>query len=586
MTLIHTLFAGVLAVYAGGDECTLPSQADVARLKRQADAAYKAGKMAIAAELWREVVRLYPTCAVRQRRDAVIRTLNVLERVPATAAKSCDGPRLQSARLVRQIHEELLAQVDDAPDLKRAREAFSDRLAQLEPAAAAAAMFLDGPLLPPGVLRERYAEAVTNFGVCPDLRAALVRHVFAAIPADLPPPPACGESERARELLRAGMEALEQAEPATAASTAEYGELTRMLKKLEGPGATLSVVRTRAIAETDNDSAAEGWAAVAQGLPTCSEYLSSKYEATVAAVDAWQRGGEHRLSASERFRYARGLLDRVLAALERDHGPEASKLREHQSLMSTRATLAPPPVVAKPPMPTIVPPRPKASAPEKWISRYRPERNMFEVGAILGVMAPSSGLLPSNAGGSHQLFNPYLQRDSLIAGGVEFYKPYRKVAPEFGARIAFYPLNFLGGEIEGGAMPTRVVVDGTPGEGAVLFNARAHLIGQLPRWRVTPFVLIGGGALGTTGALGKDTDPTLNFGGGVKVYVSRHFMVRLDFRDSVGDRKGITTGGTHYPELLLGLSVTLNRRQEASRPSPQLGASTSPKKEASKGGSR
>jgi len=199
---------------------------------------------------------------------------------------------------------------------------------------------------------------------------------------------------------------------------------------------------------------------------------------------------------------------------------------------------------------------------EKWIRRCRPERNMFELGIFGGIIMPASGILDKNAGGAHELFDPYKVRDDP-----SFYAPYKKVAPEFGARVAWYPLSFLGGEIEGGAMPTSTApVDGSAGGRATLFNFRGHVIGQIPFWRITPFILVGGGMLGTTGALGSDIDPSTHFGGGVKFYITHRFMMRLDVRDVVAARRVVDAGATSYPEVLLGLSLTLNRKKQPAAP--------------------
>ncbi len=204
---------------------------------------------------------------------------------------------------------------------------------------------------------------------------------------------------------------------------------------------------------------------------------------------------------------------------------------------------------------------------KKWIRRCKPEKNMFELGIFGGVMFPASGLLiagqavpgiPSNGDGTHELFNAKMQQDAR-ATGQEFWQPYRKVAPEIGLRFAWYPLAFLGGEVEGGVMPTKIVVNGTPTDRATLFNFRGHVIAQLPFWRIAPFVLVGGGMLGTAGALGTDIDPAVHYGGGVKLFLTHRVMMRLDIRDVVGAKKEVDAGATHYPEILLGLSLTLNR---------------------------
>jgi|GEM_PF-245657 len=219
---------------------------------------------------------------------------------------------------------------------------------------------------------------------------------------------------------------------------------------------------------------------------------------------------------------------------------------------------------------------------EKWIRRCRPERGMFEIGVFGGIIFPASGLVVNKGGvsgfnnpvGSHELFDAQRQLESIQAinngtGTEEFYTPYKKVAPEIGLRFAWYPLAFLGGEIEGGVMPTMT----DPIEGsmktaarATLFNFRGHLIGQIPFWRITPFILVGGGMLGTSGALGSDIDPATHFGGGVKFYITHRFMMRLDVRDVVAAKLRVDAGATNYPEVLLGLSLTLNRKKKAAEP--------------------
>jgi OOP family OmpA-OmpF porin len=261
------------------------------------------------------------------------------------------------------------------------------------------------------------------------------------------------------------------------------------------------------------------------------------------------------LTIHERNRLSEQLLDEVIFQLEAGHGPHVTALTEHLSLTRERERLRG--VLAAQAARDRVddPPPTPAPDPVKWISRHRPERNVFEVGVIAGVMAPASGLLDEESG-SHQLFDL----------SINIYRPYRKVAPELGLRAAFYPLSFLGVELEGGVMPTRVVnEDRRAGGHATLFNVRGHLLAQLPLWRITPFLLVGGGILGTTGALGNDVDPTLNLGGGVKFHVSHRLVLRLDLRENRGARKGMNAGGTDYPELLLGLSLTLNRRRTSAQ---------------------
>ena len=185
-----------------------------------------------------------------------------------------------------------------------------------------------------------------------------------------------------------------------------------------------------------------------------------------------------------------------------------------------------------------------------WIRRCAPERNTWELGAFAGVMFPAAH--------SHELFNARRQLDARREGK-EFWRPYRTAAPDLGIRLAYFPLSFLGGEVEAAVMPTRVVEDGGPGARANLFSVRAHFIAQIPLWRVAPFIVVGSGGIGTNGALGNDFDPMTHFGAGVKVFLTQRTLLRLDVRDNVAARKEVDAGATSYPEVLLGFSTVLGR---------------------------
>ena len=180
---------------------------------------------------------------------------------------------------------------------------------------------------------------------------------------------------------------------------------------------------------------------------------------------------------------------------------------------------------------------PPADAPARpWIRRFRPQPQILEPGAFVGTLFPP---------GAHELY----QYDRK-------WQPYARVAPSFGLRLAYFPLRYLGAELEGALAPTTVA-----NTRALLFAARGHLIAQLPLASVVPFILIGGGLLGTRGdALGNDLDLVSHFGGGLKVHVHRNVAIRLDLRGTVGSGHGTETRRVVYPELLLGVSVPLNLR--------------------------
>jgi OOP family OmpA-OmpF porin len=187
---------------------------------------------------------------------------------------------------------------------------------------------------------------------------------------------------------------------------------------------------------------------------------------------------------------------------------------------------------------------------EPWIRRWRPESRLAEVGIYGGVFL----LNPD-----HELFRPQLELPQ------QGWQAMRRLNPDFGVRVGYYHFRFVGFEAEGGAMPSKL----DSGDGVVPFTLRGHVVGQLGLWSVTPFVLFGGGMIGinSKGPLGSDIDPAVHFGGGVKIYVNRWVMLRVDVRDVVTHKLGVdNTFIAHNLEALLGISVVLNRRNT---PSPR-----------------
>jgi OOP family OmpA-OmpF porin len=171
---------------------------------------------------------------------------------------------------------------------------------------------------------------------------------------------------------------------------------------------------------------------------------------------------------------------------------------------------------------------------DPWIVRHRPRRNTLELGVAVGVFLPSA---------AHELYDY-----------TKSWAPYRPAAASVVLRAGFYPLAALGVEAEGAFVPTQTVML----DRALIYGARAHVVGQLPLASVVPFALVGGGALGTTGAgLGRDIDPSFHFGGGLKIFVDRWFGVRLDARGHVGTAFMREAYRTVHPEVLATLVVAL-----------------------------
>ncbi|MBK8235631.1 MAG: OmpA family protein [Deltaproteobacteria bacterium] len=185
-----------------------------------------------------------------------------------------------------------------------------------------------------------------------------------------------------------------------------------------------------------------------------------------------------------------------------------------------------------------------------WIKRWAPERNMAELGIYGGILVPSRSL---------ELFQADLDLPN------QGFKQFKRIAPDVGARIGYYPIRFFGLELEGGAMPTRTTAD----QAATLWAVRGHLVAQLGLSSITPFLLIGPTALGVSSArlaVGKEVDAGIHFGGGFKVFLSRHAMIRLDVRDTVTAKRGVKDGVTSNLEVLLGLSLTLGRKDKPKPP--------------------
>ncbi|GMV15516.1 MAG: OmpA family protein [Polyangiaceae bacterium] len=184
--------------------------------------------------------------------------------------------------------------------------------------------------------------------------------------------------------------------------------------------------------------------------------------------------------------------------------------------------------------------------------------NYIELGLFAGALFPSE---------DHNF------EDSKTESGARPHLKLKSVAPDFGLRAGYYPVRFVGLEIEGAFMPTKDEKDGK----ANLSAFRGHLVGQMPLGGVTPFVLLGFGSLGANSdSMGKDRDPALHFGAGVKIPVSQSLGIRLDLRDNMTQKDGGPTSAagdgdqTHHPEVLLGLSLKLGlSKKEAPAVAPK-----------------
>lgn len=190
------------------------------------------------------------------------------------------------------------------------------------------------------------------------------------------------------------------------------------------------------------------------------------------------------------------------------------------------------------------------SASTPWMRRYRPRRNSWELGVYGGLFVPSK---------RHEFYEADL---SLPDFG---HQPLARVGADLGIRVGYYPLSFLGLELEGGVIPT--LVEDRSG-GATLFTFRPVALAQLP-YRLAPFARAGFGLIGiSSDVLGRDVDPSFNIGGGLKFYATRLLVFRLDIIDNVATAVGIGNDRSHNLEVLLGVGLRLGKTKEEPKKRP------------------
>lgn len=192
-------------------------------------------------------------------------------------------------------------------------------------------------------------------------------------------------------------------------------------------------------------------------------------------------------------------------------------------------------------------PRVEQPPPVPWIRRHPPRRHTLELGLAFGPLFPSA---------RHGLIDDQIYAES----GGTFFQRYSSAISQFDLRLAYFPLAFLGLEVEGGIAPTYTQ---ELKERANLYGFRGHVIAQLARWSVAPYVLAGGGLLGTGGALGSDIDPAGHFGAGAKFFANDRAILRVDVRDAIA--RGVAVGAAHYVQLTFGVSFGVGLGRGAQR---------------------
>jgi outer membrane protein OmpA-like peptidoglycan-associated protein len=194
---------------------------------------------------------------------------------------------------------------------------------------------------------------------------------------------------------------------------------------------------------------------------------------------------------------------------------------------------------------------------ERFGRRYRPTTPGLELGIYGGLH-----LFPKNHNLQSLVVTSESGHETLEPGG------------ELGLRLGLYPVNFLGGEVEGGLIFSKT---GTTDDKAKIWVVRGHGILQLPLGRVVPFVLGGGGlyALETENSIGDDQDPIVYFGGGLKFNCNQRLALRLDVRDNFMQKNKLPPSNAKDGdmvqglEFLFGLSLTFGRTPWSPNPPDQ-----------------
>jgi outer membrane protein OmpA-like peptidoglycan-associated protein len=182
---------------------------------------------------------------------------------------------------------------------------------------------------------------------------------------------------------------------------------------------------------------------------------------------------------------------------------------------------------------------------DDFLHRQKPQANLWEAGVFLGPLFISD----RNSFRGRTVVNP--GRPPTVQPISTFKQP----SVEIGIRGGYFPLSFLGGELEGMVAAAESDADG----GATVLAARLHVVAQLPYWSIVPFAAVGVGYWGVLNDVsGDDTDPAFHYGGGAKLNVTRNLAVRLDVRDTITNQRG-DGSYPHNIEALAGANLVFGR---------------------------
>ena len=168
-------------------------------------------------------------------------------------------------------------------------------------------------------------------------------------------------------------------------------------------------------------------------------------------------------------------------------------------------------------------------------SKLADQKHLFELGIFGGIFLPDAE--------EHEFYDhPDVAQQELDS-----------VVPEFGLRIGYLPIPYVGIEGEAGLLPASVGDDS-----ALLYTLRAHVLGQLPLGRWAPFLVGGLGGIGVSSddeVLGNDMDLVGHWGLGVKYYPTDWLNLRLDGRHIIASKLDSEDNIAHFEVLVSGAWV-------------------------------
>lgn len=183
-----------------------------------------------------------------------------------------------------------------------------------------------------------------------------------------------------------------------------------------------------------------------------------------------------------------------------------------------------------------------ASASGGYLTKYPPRANSLTLGVFGGILSLSDdnsfrGAVTSPEGG--KVTGPF--------------STFERPAVELGVRAGYFPLTFLGAELEGMVAPAKT----QGGNSATVLGGRIQVVAQTPLWSITPFLVGGAGYWQVLNdASGDDTDPAFHFGGGAKFALGEHAALRVDVRDSITNQR-VNGSFPHNLEAIAGADFSI-----------------------------